>query len=159
MNYKIAFLLVYLFFAGDVSSQRSEEFNRYSVKFPNESLVSIERENVITIGIKNNELVISESKYSKKIYLNQSAKYYSEEKIYSSDFSPLDEISASSFNFIGGKYKRFKVSDFSKKDERSGSVFYDDVKSVNFYYAGLETGSKTELRWEKTIKNPRFFIL
>jgi hypothetical protein len=38
----------------------------------------------------------------------------------------------------------------------SGPSFYDDVKSVNFYYSGLEAGSITELSYKKSIKNPRF---
>jgi len=150
----MCFLLV-----GELFSQESAEYIQYKAKYPNENGVDILKENVIKIGIKKGELAITEEKISLRLFLNQLAKYSSEEKIYTSDFTSLDKVSAASYNYINGKYKKSKVKTFTEKDEMDGSVFYDDLRSVNFDYSGLETGSKIGLEWRKTIKNPRMLGL
>ena len=156
MNYNLPFSILFLLLFSNVFCQKSDEFYTYKTKYPNENLVEINCENIIDIDIKSNKLIISDNRFSKKIHLTQSAKYQSKQKIYSSDFFSLDKINATSYNYINGDYKEFKVKKFNEKDETSGSTFYDDLKSVNFYYSGLEIGSKTQLRYEKSIKNPRF---
>ena len=98
MRFRLFFFIVYLLFFSKGFSQKSEEFLKYKTMFPQENLVETYRENIIDIGIKNNDLVISESKLSKKIYLNQAAKYQSKQKVYISDFFSLDKITASSYH-------------------------------------------------------------
>lgn len=137
-------------------TQNSKEFYQYKTLYPNENAVGIKRENTLYIGLKNNELIITETRHSETIYLDQTAKYQSKDKVYLSEFITLEKVEASSFNYINNKYKEFKVTDFKEKDETSGGSFYDGVKSINFYYSGLETGSKTRLSHTKKVKDPRF---
>lgn len=137
-------------------AQYSKVYDNYKLKYPDENLVELINEQVLNVRIKNQELIIVEDYFSEKLYLNSTAKYQSKESLVFSDFFSIDNISASSFNYISGKYKEFKVSMFREKDEFGKIAFHDDRKSINFFYAGLEPGSKTKLSYQTNIKNPRF---
>lgn len=149
-------ILLFAFSTSIVSAQYSPEFNDYKIKYAKESQVEIENNNVLEISLKGGEINILEKSYSEKIYLNSTAKYQSKESLVYSSFYSIDKIQASSVNFLDGKYKEYKVSDFKEKDELGTSTFFDDNKSVNFYYQGLDVGSKTKLAYNTNIKNPRF---
>ena len=149
-------ILLFSCFGAGVNAQYSPELNSYQAKYPNESLVELENTNVLEIGMKGDKITILEKSYSEKIYLNSTAKYQSKESLHYSYFYNIDKIEASSVNYIDGKYKEFKVTDFKEKDEFGSVAFHDDSKSINFYYNGLDIGSKTKLAYQTHIKNPRF---
>ena len=136
--------------------QYSPEYHKYKVKYPNSSQVQLINRNVIELNIKNGEIKIVEKKYSERIYLNSTAKYQSKGSVHYSYFYDIDDLEASSVNYDNGKYKEYKVTDFKVKDELGTSTFYDDNKSLNFFYPGLGIGSKTKLSYNTIIKNPRF---
>ena len=45
----------------------------------------------------------------------------------------LEKVSASSFSFVGNKYKENKVENFIEKDDLDQS-FYDDTKILSFIH-------------------------
>jgi len=156
---KYAFLchiILTVFFVSSSVAQQSDEHKRYLNKYKGENFVQTTCENIIHIDIKNNELVVKENHQTNDFFLTETAKYNSEQKIYTSDFFELNKIKARAFNYRDGKYKIKEVKDFREKDETGGPSFHDDLKSINFNYSGLSAGSKTYLNYEKTINNPRF---
>lgn len=157
MNYnKAIYTLFFVFSIFYSKAQKSPELNKYQLKYPKENQVEIENTTVLEISLKGAKVNIVEKFYSEKIYLNSTAKYQSKESLHYSYFYKIDKIEASSINYIDGKYKEFKVTEFKEKDEFGSVAFHDDSKSINFYYSGLDIGSKTKLSYNTTIKNPRF---
>ena len=153
-NYRLTF--IFLFSCVNLFAQDSKEYNNYRLKYPDERIVQLVDESIVEISLKNNNISILEHTNEEKIYLNSIAKYQAKESLVFTDFFKIDKVAASSFNFIDGKYREFKVTDFKEKDELGSSAFYDDRKSINFYYQGLQSGSKTKLSYQTDIKNPRF---
>ncbi|OFY91200.1 MAG: hypothetical protein A3K10_15640 [Bacteroidetes bacterium RIFCSPLOWO2_12_FULL_31_6] len=150
-------LILFCFFLfNNLLAQYSTLYNNYKLKYPNEQITQINNENIIEISLQKNNILISEQYNSEKIFLNSTAKYQAKESIYYTDFFSIEEISASSFNYIDGEYKEFKVTNFNEKDELSSSSFYYNKKSVNFYYSGLQPGSRAKISYLTNIKNPRF---
>ena len=137
------------------SSQLSEEYLSYKDKYPDSPIVRLKNEMVTSISLEDNELYIIQEITEEDLYLNESATYGSKRSIDFSSFFELLNFEASSFTYEGGKYRKNKVEEFTKKDELDGS-FHDDRQSVNFIYPKLEKGSKSTLNYTEKVNNPRF---
>lgn len=148
-------LLVILLFCTTLNSQISSNVDYYKEKYATSNKINLNKENHITISIVNDKIQIVQSISEEDLYLNESATQFSKESVNYSSFFHLNKIEASSFNLENGKYIEYKVNEFRKKDELDGS-FYDDVKSLNFIYSNLNPNSKTKLKIEESIENPRF---
>lgn len=140
-------------------SQFSLQYIKNKEKFPNESSVILNKEIILIVDVRKNELEIKQKIVEERLFLDQSAKYNSKESLKYSHFYALEDIEASSFVFNEkkGKYKELRVDDFKEKDELT-DVFYDDTKSINFFYSNLIQGGKIRLSFTKIIKNPRFLL-
>ncbi len=149
--------LILMLVATSAQAQFSEDFQKYKDKYPDASYVVLNKESNIFITIKNGNFDILQENIEENLYLNESATQDSQQSLNFSSFFELDEIQASSFNFENSKYREEKVSVFTEKDEM-GESFYDDTKSVNFVYSNLKKGSKSQLKYSKKIKNPRFLM-
>tara|TARA_R110001583_G_scaffold142294_1_gene294588 strand:- start:38671 stop:40650 length:1980 start_codon:yes stop_codon:yes gene_type:complete len=152
---KIITTLCFFFFFGQIYSQNQNSISEFQKKYSASNLVRTIKEQIVNIELIDDEIVISQSSIEESIYLNESAKQYSEESVSYSSFFELDEIEASSFSFANGKYVKNKVSEFREKDEIN-NAFFDDLKSLNFIYPKLDKGSKTRLALSQNIKNSRF---
>jgi len=133
----------------------SQDLEKYKKQYPNDDIVRLQQETIITIKINNGSFTIHKEVYEEDLYLNNSANYNSKRSISYSTFFNLDKIEASSFSKLDGKYVENKVVDFNEKNNLNDS-FYDDSKEVGFIYPKLTKGSKTSLKLTYDIKNPRF---
>lgn len=165
MKFNKSFLLKRLYFCavigcflypthsfGQITENSVGQFQK---KYPSSNLINLKNEKTILIELDNDSILISQTILTEDLFLNKAAAQYSEESLSYSTFFELGKVEASSHNLVDGKYVESKVSDFRTKDELNGA-FYDDVKSLNFIYPNLDTGSKTSLYYEEKIKNPRF---
>jgi len=133
----------------------SQDLEKYKKQYPNDDIVRLQQETIITIKLNNGAFTIHKEVYEEDLYLNNSANYNSKRSISYSTFFNLDKIEASSFSKLDGKYVENKVVDFNEKNNLNDS-FYDDSKEVGFIYPKLTKGSKTSLKLTYDIKNPRF---
>jgi len=133
----------------------SQDLEKYKKLYPNDDIVRLQQETIITIKLNNGSFTIHKEVYEEDLYLNNSANYNSKRSISYSTFFNLDKIEASSFSKLDGKYVENKVVDFNEKNNLNDS-FYDDSKEVGFIYPKLTKGSKTSLKLTYDIKNPRF---
>ena len=147
------FCLIFLSFIS--SSLISQDLEKYKKQYPNDDIVRLQQETIITIKLNNGSFTIHKEVYEEDLYLNNSANYNSKRSISYSTFFNLDKIEASSFSKLDGKYVENKVVDFNEKNNLNDS-FYDDSKEVGFIYPKLTKGSKTSLKLTYDIKNPRF---
>lgn len=155
MKKMIFWLMFFGMFSTVINAQLSEEYSKYKRKYPNAQLARLISERVINIGIEEGEIVITQETTKEDLYLDESAIYHSKQSLDFSSFYELEDVKASSFIYENGSYKKIEVKDFREKDELNGS-FYDDVKSLNFVFPNLKSGSKSRLTYKEKIKNPRF---
>ena len=147
------FCLIFLLFIS--WSLISQDLEKYKKQYPNDDVVRLQQETIITIKLNNGEFTIHKEVFEEDLYLNNSANYNSKRSISYSTFFNLDKIEASSFSKLDGKYVENKVVDFNEKNNLNDS-FYDDSKEVGFIYPKLAKGSKTNIKLTYNIKNPRF---
>lgn len=136
-------------------SQNSAEYEHYREKYPNSQYIRLNQESILNIDFKDGKFQINEEVIEEDLYLDERAKFNAKQELNYSTFIELNEIEASTYSIVNNDYQEIKVTDFREKDELDDS-FYDDIKTVNFIYPRLGTGSKTKLRYIETIKNPRF---
>ncbi|MEN8138393.1 MAG: transglutaminase-like domain-containing protein [Bacteroidota bacterium] len=136
-------------------AQSVSGFNHLKKKYPSTNVVRLNREVIIDIAIKDNDIVIEKTSIDENLFLDESATQFSKESIGYSSFFQIEDVEASSFNIENGEYRENEVKNFMKKDELDGS-FFDDVKSINFVYPNVNPGSKTRLLVAAKILNPRF---
>ena len=136
-------------------SQITVEYDHYKNKYPNSQYIRLNQESILDIDFKDGRFRINQEIIEEDLYLDDRAKYNAKQELNYSTFHDLNDIEASTYSIVDNEYQEFKVTDFKEKDELDDS-FYDDIKTVNFIYPRLATGSKTKLRYKETIKNPRF---
>ena len=147
------FCLIFLLFIS--WSLISQDLEKYTKQYPNDDVVRLQQETIITIKLNNGVFTIHKEVFEEDLYLNNSANYNSKQSISYSTFFNLDKIEASSFSKQDGKYVENKVVEFNEKNNLNDS-FYDDSKEVSFIYPKLAKGSKTRIKLTYNIKNPRF---
>lgn len=133
----------------------SQDLEKYTKQYPNDDVVRLQQETIITIKLNNGVFTIHKEVFEEDLYLNNSANYNSKQSISYSTFFNLDKIEASSFSKQDEKYVENKVVNFNEKNNLNDS-FYDDSKEVSFIYPKLAKGSKTRIKLTYNIKNPRF---
>lgn len=147
------FCLIFLLFIS--WSLISQDLEKYTKQYPNDDVVRLQQETIITIKLNNGVFTIHKEVFEEDLYLNNSANYNSKQSISYSTFFNLDKIEASSFSKQDEKYVENKVVNFNEKNNLNDS-FYDDSKEVSFIYPKLAKGSKTRIKLTYNIKNPRF---
>jgi len=137
--------------------QAAEELKKYKEKYAGEAVIYLNRIGALDISIgKTGELEITRRSVEDRMYLNNSGKDYSDDDVKYSTALHLNEISAYSLVPVEDRYKKIKVKNFTTRDVMSGSVFFDDNKSIGFFYPSIGEGVKTHLEYEIGIKEPRF---
>lgn len=139
-----------------IAQDHSEELTYFYEKYPGENIVITSHIEEIDISKSKDGLQITIKYNEEKLYLQDNANLYSEEKISGSSFHQISDIKASSLIFNGKNYKEQKISNFNEKDKLDNAIFHDDVKEVSFYYPNLNKGSKSSLSYTTNITNPRF---
>ena len=155
--YKSSLISVFLFVVTSLNAQYSAEFLEYSKLYPEDALIRLQEETVITIAVTEDSLEINQEFLEEDLYLNESATYNSKNTLSFSAFFELNNIEASSFSYVNKEYVENKVDKFTEKDELNSS-FYDDSKLLNYVYPNLRKGSKSRLKYSQKIKNPRFLM-
>ncbi len=146
---------IFFFFNITVFAQSNSEFLKLQKQYPDSQVLKLINETVVTLSINNGNIDITQEILEENLYMDESATRGSKRSLNYSSFFEMGKIEASTFIPQGNKYKEQKVTSFIEKDEM-GDSFYDDTRSVNFIYPGLQKGGKTRLNYSQKINNPRF---
>lgn len=147
--------VLFCFMASVQAQKYDENFELLKNTYPEERVIDMVDFKTIEISLDKEKLHITQSYNQEKLYLDERAKAATEDYLQYNNFVEIANIKAASHTFESGKYRKNIVKEFNHKDVLSGS-FYDDVKQIDFVYPNLGTASKTELRYDEIIKNPRF---
>ena len=136
-------------------SANSQDLKKYKKLYPNDDVIRLQQEIVLHIKLDNGTFSIKKDVFEEDLYLNNSANYNSKRSLSYATFFNLNTIEASSFSLQDDTYTENKVTNFNEKNNLNDS-FYDDSKELSFIYPKLAKGSKTQLKLQYSIKNPRF---
>lgn len=154
------FILIFLIPVQVLFAYDRADFQKYKSKYPNQRAVVLNHKQDVTISVddESGELLIYETDYEEVLYLQESAKFYTTQNIYTSDFfEDIMSVSAVVYSNEGKKYK-LKPENFRIVDSPPSSwVFHDDDKELIFDLKELGEGYRTVISYTKRIKRPEFF--
>ena len=131
-------------------SQKAEEI---LAKFPGEEMAVLNSSQHYHISLKNGQPAVESNDVQQLIYLTANAPaYLSRYGFAQSSFHQITSFNAYTKTADG---KKIKVTNFKTSDNRSSSVFYDDVKETNFDFPGLGLGAVGTLEMETVHKDPK----
>lgn len=144
-----------LFFFGQIYGQYGPRYEHLKRQYPKDDLIILDNTMSINVSLQKGKPLITSDEQRNVLFLNNKAKFSAEGEATYSSFYQLDKVEASTLIFENGKYKELKVEEFKEKDKFSNSVFYDDVKSLNFLYLSLQEGAVAKKHIEETYLKPR----
>ena len=90
------------------------------------------------------------------LHLGTQSSIYAKDGIHSSSFYQTENIAAKTLVPDKKKYKTLEVTEFKETYDKSSYVFYDDTRSINFFYPGVQEGAITQLEYDQKITDPKF---
>lgn len=153
---RIKLSVVCFCFCLTIQAQKYDDaFRQLKTTYPDAQIINLIDYKTVEIKVNNDELSIIQSYEKENLYMDDRANGASEDYLKYNNFLDIENIKATSYPFVNGKYKKIKVKDFKHKDVLTGS-FHDDVKQIDFVYPQMGTASKTNLSYDEVLKNPRF---
>ncbi|MFY0654428.1 MAG: DUF3857 domain-containing protein [Cyclobacteriaceae bacterium] len=136
-----------------------EEFEYYKKKYEGEVAICLKKYRNADLKIVADSLVITVDTYEEYLYLTDNPRSFVKDNIYHSSFGLLSDIDA--YTLVPGKkkYSKIPVEEFKEAYDKNSDVFYDDTKETSFYYPALGKGTKSVIRYRKTITDPHMMGL
>lgn len=149
-------LSLVLAFSSLALAGQDEDFDYFAQKYKGNTVVNTLEKTIVNISLdKKNGISIQVQEESRKIFLKDNAAQFSKDRISFSEHFKLDDIDVYSLIPKGKKYKKEKVSEFSKKTEFSPGIFHNGSESVNFFYPSLSKGSVAVAKYSMELSIPQ----
>jgi len=129
------------------SAQPAEEIRKI---FPNEQAVYKKHTVHYNFKMINNEPYAESREVQELLFLSNNAVYLSRFGFYQSSFHTIENYEAYTITAEG---KKIEVKDFKKAQNRSRSVFYDDIEETTFDFPSITNGSIGHLEYKTVHKN------
>jgi hypothetical protein len=140
---KLSFLVI-IGLTGSFHALHAQE--DWKKRFPDAEAVYTQLNCDITIKKSGNKYIATSAYSEDLLYLtDNSVKMLSKGRIYHSGFNELKKWEA--YTQVGNS-KKIKVLNVATGSSRSNNIFYDDVKSTSFDFAGAQTGANRHLEYE-----------
>jgi phosphatidylglycerophosphatase A len=140
--------------AAQLAAQPRTELFNLQQKYPDQSVVFTDIDEVININIVNGKLNITMNIDKESMLLDERAGLFSEARVTYSSLVNLTNISAATLYPGEKKYKEIRVNEFKERDRLDGMIFHDDVKVKKFNYPSLVKGAKRKVALHYEIKDP-----
>ncbi len=134
----------------------AEELAKYKELYPEEVAIYLNKSEKVEIKVVGDSLAISVYHTEEILHLKESSNYLSKDKIYSSHFSKVSDISAKTLIPGKKKYQEVEVTEFKETNSTESFVFYDDSKFIEFVFPSVQVGAKTILTYKETLTDPHF---
>jgi len=149
-------LTILLLFSVSVGAQLN--LQEYKTKYSGNQMVQLNRNEVVKIDVVNNQFAVSVTSDEDYLILNnEGVSLFSEEAIDYSSFETIRNMEAYSYKLTNKNPKKIKATNFKTKTaERDDNIFHDDMKTLSFFYPGLEEGSVKHLSYTVDYSEHRF---
>jgi transglutaminase-like putative cysteine protease len=124
-------------------SQLPSEYYYLIDSFPDKDYVYLLDKVELEVKRKKDSLDITEKSFREEYYTSNKSGLYAKSTMSVSYFEELKNIEAYSLSKYNedDKYKKYKVKDFVDQQSISNSVFYDDLRSINYEFPNLKKES------------------
>jgi hypothetical protein len=129
---------------------------RYRRAYHDANGVYIKLNTTITIHHAGNALVAERDVEQERISLRTSSGEADLDQVGYTGMLPLKHIEAWTLTPLKTSYRKVEVSDFSHRDERTGHIFHDDSRTVNFRFPLVKPGAITHLDYVLEFPDARF---
>lgn len=125
-------------------------------KFPNDEMAYINRSEQVNVELINGNLQIDVLHQEDRIFLDERASVWADERIYFSDaFQEIKDLEAISYVPEKVGFKRTLVTDFrTERPSPGGGIFFDDMQVKKFTFPGAKQGGIGTVSYKERIKNP-----
>lgn len=155
LRYVNLFLFVITSFSSLNSQKKAEiEFEDLKKRFPTESEIILDQNEIYTFSIKKGKLHVVKESYIETIVLSAQAINNGDETLYETELMPLLSYDAYTITPKGKKV----TFDAVKEGRGNSNVFYDDLKQYKIGFNGLEVGSKKIIKSKHEFKDAHFLL-
>ncbi|MEQ8926959.1 MAG: DUF3857 domain-containing protein [Fulvivirga sp.] len=154
-----AYILLILFIVSNslfAQKYDEDEFLKYKDKYPEDQAIFLKQFEEVDIKIIGDSLKVVTTNTKEILHLGSQSSVYAKDAIHSSSFFKTENIQAKTLVPEKRKYKILEVTDFKESYDKNSSVFYDDSKSIKFFYPGVQEGAITSLKYDQKIIDPKF---
>lgn len=109
----------------------------------------------LVIDIDGENLLLTKEVKKRSYFLNNRAKFYSEDYVSGSTFTEVDKINFYTQIREKGKYKKVKSKNLEENQYIDDHVFYQDIKSYKITYPSLREDAISNFEYKQIIKEPR----
>ncbi len=132
-------------------------YEELSKAYKGNTVLVLNREQTVRIGMKNNEFDIESDHLNQMLHIDNKNVGYSEREIgYSPTFFTIKRLEASSYNPDGkGGFKKNVVKEFKDQGQLdNGSIFYDGYRVKKFAFSSLTPGTVSEMKYTYQYHDP-----
>lgn len=151
-NPYMKYLLLPVLFVSTTTLLFSQSIEEIKKTFPAEQMLYKNESVHYEFKIINGEPYAESTKEQELLYVSDNAVYMSRFGFYQSGFNEVKSYTAYTISPEG---KKILVKDFKTSENRSRSVFYDDIKETSFNYPSITNGSIGHLELTTVHKNLR----
>lgn len=134
----------------------ADELAHYKSQYPDDQAIFLKNFESVDIKIVGDSLRIVKSITKEMLHLGSQSSIYAKDGIHSSSFYKTENISAKTLVPDKKKYKTLEVTEFKETYDKNSYVFYDDTRSINFFFPGVQEGAITQLNYDQKISEPKF---
>jgi transglutaminase-like putative cysteine protease len=153
----IKYIFLFFIILQSISNSWAQKINldEYRKKYPGETRIYLKDESEYFASIMGDKLNIEMKNHEEVLYLTKNVMYKPDQSINSSDYFKITSLSAKTLNPARFGYKAIEVQKFDTSDFSKSSIFFDDVKTINFTFPKVEEGSRTILDYSYNIIEPK----
>ena len=124
-------------------------------RFPDESVVFVERSTTLNLTIEGDSLKAFTDVYEDMLHLKDQTNDYANRKVYGSSFVEVDKLSAKTLVWGKNRYREVPVTGWTKTSKPDDHVFYDDSYYYSFNYPSVAANNRTQLEYRENHKDVR----
>ncbi|MEQ9188439.1 MAG: transglutaminase domain-containing protein [Cryomorphaceae bacterium] len=133
-----------------------DEFSRLKEKYPKKDYAYTKFNWDLQLSLTEDGVMSTLMREEERMCLNGNGGLTREGSITYSGFASLNEKEVVTMIPNGGKYKKQKVTGFTEYDIGSGNSFYDDEKTIKYYWPNVNPGAKQYQKVVIAYNDPHF---
>lgn len=137
-------------------AQNAAYLERLKSKYEKEEAVILKIEDVLTLDIEKEQLVLYNDHFEQRYILSDKSNLYADDRIFYSSFTEVENVKALLFEYNGKKYKKKEIGNITTENSQSSSIFYDDNKVLKIHYPNFSKYSYSQISYREKIKDPHF---
>lgn len=144
----------------NASAQNFPKLSDVRKDFPNEKVISVQQNGMVDLSVSKGKLKVLATIHEQNMQLDSTANLLGDDRAtFVPSFFTISKLEAASYIPAGDKFKKMKVKSFNERArENEDGIFYDDTKTMNWHYSGVEEGVVVESKCTYSYTDPDFLF-